>query len=332
MPRYEIKGDPISIAYGYDDVLVDFLEVFLSVFDSRLEWKKNASAQVNSVSESLTCGMDGSGCYFGLTTSPIGLGLKVNKDTIRVYLKRFGVPEHHIKSILKGEPIIDTPEAYGLEKVSASLDIKEQQTESTSKSFCVHCKVNNGSKKCSRCRVACYCGRDCQLKDWPVHKFFCGSLPFPRPLVKTSEKTVRAVYLPELTGDPVLINLPITNKYDEDEDVSFESADLEDFLGKDYGYGRNWMPINPLKPSRVIADTIEFRWRENFGSDGSKLNESIQKITQNCSFFNWKGPMVVTRYRGKGAEGDYLDLEICDFLDIVDYFKWYGTKAIKDML
>lgn len=282
MPRYEIKGDPISIAYGYDDCLVNTCGVFLSVFDSRLEWEENASAQVKSVAESLPYGMDGGGCYFSLTTSPFGIGLKVNKDTMRVYLKRFGVPEDQIKSILRREPIVETPEASELEKLFASVNINEQQA---SKPICVHCKVSNGSKKCSRCKVACYCSRDCQVKDWPVHKFFCGSLPFPRPVVKTSGKTVRAVYLPELTGDPVLINLPIINKYLASENSWFESAILEDFLGKDHGYGRNWMPINPLKPSRVIADTIEFRYRDEFGSDGSKLNECIQKITQNCSFF-----------------------------------------------
>ena len=39
---------------------------------------------------------------------------------------------------------------------------------------CLHClqKVE-GSSRCSQCRTALYCNRDCQLQHWPVHKNIC---------------------------------------------------------------------------------------------------------------------------------------------------------------
>jgi len=49
---------------------------------------------------------DGGGCYLFLTTRPFEKGLTVNEDTMRVYLKRYGVPDDHIRSIFKREPIV----------------------------------------------------------------------------------------------------------------------------------------------------------------------------------------------------------------------------------
>jgi len=39
---------------------------------------------------------------------------------------------------------------------------------------CLYClKVVKGSMRCSKCRTALYCNRECQLKHWPVHKNIC---------------------------------------------------------------------------------------------------------------------------------------------------------------
>ena len=39
---------------------------------------------------------------------------------------------------------------------------------------CLCClKEVKGSSRCSQCRTALYCSRECQLKHWPVHKNVC---------------------------------------------------------------------------------------------------------------------------------------------------------------
>ncbi|CAG2066925.1 unnamed protein product, partial [Timema podura] len=37
---------------------------------------------------------------------------------------------------------------------------------------CVTCG-DQGVKRCSRCKTAWYCGRECQVKNWPKHKKIC---------------------------------------------------------------------------------------------------------------------------------------------------------------
>jgi hypothetical protein len=67
MPRFIIESDVIRVAYGFDEVS----EIFLSVYDKRLEWQENASEEVNKIAESLGS-EDGSGGYFDLHTGLIG--------------------------------------------------------------------------------------------------------------------------------------------------------------------------------------------------------------------------------------------------------------------
>jgi hypothetical protein len=49
MPRYTIKGSPINIAYGIDDIY----GIFLSVLDDRLSYDETASEAVNAVTTSI---------------------------------------------------------------------------------------------------------------------------------------------------------------------------------------------------------------------------------------------------------------------------------------
>ena len=35
--------------------------------------------------------------------------------------------------------------------------------------------------------------------------------------------------------------------------------------------------------------------------------------------------MIVTKYSGQKAEGNYLDIQLEDFADIIDYLIWYGS-------
>lgn len=97
MPRFTIDGDPISVAFGYEDD-PGLANVFLSVDDKRLEYDGDASEAVNAVTQKVGVG-DGGGSYFNLHTGRFGFGIQVDDKTMEVYLKRFGVPQEQIDAL-----------------------------------------------------------------------------------------------------------------------------------------------------------------------------------------------------------------------------------------
>ena len=109
MPRFEIAGDPASVAYGYDEGLSN---VFLSCFDKRLKFDSDASDQANAVTEGIGSG-DGGGCYFELHTGVYGFGAKVDHETMATYLRRFGVPDDSILAI----PLLNIRSSEGSARV-----------------------------------------------------------------------------------------------------------------------------------------------------------------------------------------------------------------------
>ena len=55
---------------------------------------------------------------------------------------------------------------------SMSIDISISKKKKNTCLFCL--QEVQGLQGCSRCGTARYCGRECQLKHWPVHKNTCG--------------------------------------------------------------------------------------------------------------------------------------------------------------
>ena len=63
----------------------------------------------------------------------------------------------------------------GLSNELSSMNIDSSSSSSKKKKKnCLHClKEVEGSSRCSKCRTALYCSRNCQEKHWPVHKNNC---------------------------------------------------------------------------------------------------------------------------------------------------------------
>ncbi|GMI00942.1 hypothetical protein TrLO_g12173 [Triparma laevis f. longispina] len=55
-----------------------------------------------------------------------------------------------------------------IEKVE-TFEVSENVSEERK---CEACE-KEGAKKCSRCKVVWYCSKDCQVKDWKIHKKIC---------------------------------------------------------------------------------------------------------------------------------------------------------------
>ena len=63
----------------------------------------------------------------------------------------------------------------GLSNELSSMTIDtSSSSKKKKKNTCLFClKEVQGSQGCSRCGTARYCGRECQMKHWPVHKNSC---------------------------------------------------------------------------------------------------------------------------------------------------------------
>jgi hypothetical protein len=59
-------------------------------------------------------------------------------------------------------------------KSESKVKKMNNDSHSKKKKNCLCClKKVEGSSRCSKCRTALYCSRECQLKHWPVHKNIC---------------------------------------------------------------------------------------------------------------------------------------------------------------
>ena len=167
--RREIPGDPISIAYGYDELT----GVFLAVVDRRLKFDCESSDEVNTVTESIGV-RDGGGSYFDLHTGQVGFGQKVDDDTMATFLRRFGVSDDEINELpLHCKDI-------SCKDISYWRNVKPGSSKKRvgSSRVCTTCRVRLSSCNfCSVCHLVPYCGKKCQREDWKIHKLFCALNP-----------------------------------------------------------------------------------------------------------------------------------------------------------
>jgi hypothetical protein len=107
----------MEVSYGFDGPSVQY---FLSVSDTRLRWRADASREANQICRALcqdgmapgggagsgagTCGGGGgagAGAYFVLHTGPSGAGRRVTPDTLAEFWDRYGVPRDHVLAMLQ---------------------------------------------------------------------------------------------------------------------------------------------------------------------------------------------------------------------------------------
>ncbi|KAK0478835.1 hypothetical protein IW261DRAFT_1564903 [Armillaria novae-zelandiae] len=99
MTRYTIEQGSVAISYGTDHMT----GYFLSVVDQRLMWEQNASEAVNGIAKKVEPG--GNGAYFDLHTGMGGFGIRVSKEVIVEFMRRYGVPEDELKLVRAGRDI-----------------------------------------------------------------------------------------------------------------------------------------------------------------------------------------------------------------------------------
>jgi ankyrin repeat protein len=89
-------------------------------------------------------------------------------DCVRA-LVRFGAD---INVLVDGVSIVDCASTRNNEALMAALLVKPDKLYR-----CAQCKKTTTdrkkSQKCSVCRTTSYCGRACQVANWPIHKVVC---------------------------------------------------------------------------------------------------------------------------------------------------------------
>jgi len=95
--RIEIEQGPITVFCGVDRLT----GAFLQVIDKRLVVLRNDADYTEKVDDVAMKATElGAGSYFDLHTGKDGFGQKVGDATMKIFMKRFGVPDETILELL----------------------------------------------------------------------------------------------------------------------------------------------------------------------------------------------------------------------------------------
>ena len=317
MPRFVIPGDPIEVAYGYEDD-PGLANVFLSVYDKRLMYDGTAAKEVNEVTRKVGPGT-GSGSYFELRTGRFGFGTQVDDQTMAVYLKRFGVPQEQIESLPLRVPKPHV--ASGLARARAGA--------------CPMCQ-KAATKKCGKCGSRAYCSDTCQREEWKIHKIFCALHPFP---CKPAGRYVTAMLLPEKEKQPRIVHVELETHQDEDGDT-YVMPCVRPFLGEAFSRSLQ-SDLLPGYPMRHLTQPIHVAHRDAFLIDGSAENSCVANLFG--ALYNgeslgashaslWCGPLVAFKSMPTPTIGpmdpEFVDLEMADLHDVLEFLRQYGLASM----
>jgi hypothetical protein len=152
-----------------------------------------------------------------------------------------------------------------------------------------NCTLCNKSSTdcCAGCHDAYYCSKDCQTKDWNLHKLLCKK--FAKFTDRPTERHVRAIYFPVDGTEPKFDWLPHGKK-------GFNSLESTRLLGN-ADCSAATFPMDPSNRQH-LGKTIHLRYRSVYLMDGSVLNLSIAKMKEVSEPLNCRGPFLVQATKG----------------------------------
>lgn len=193
--------------------------------------------------------------------------------------------------------------------------------------FCNACNETCHNRRCTQCKSASYCSKECQVADWPTHKLLCKSFSNFDLSSRESSEYSRAILFP-VNGKPKVIWLHC--KWVDSEDSRYQHPETDSLLGADPFPKHAPIRYNVLL-KRDLLDTIYICHRDTFLIDGSLPNGSIAAITSTKSgqFHDWRGPIIAYGMLGLSTDPDECrDLDMEDFRHVVDYFLSYNYKPV----
>ncbi len=180
--------------------------------------------------------------------------------------------------------------------------------------LCQHCGGTTKLQLCSRCKLAAYCGIECQRKDWPAHKLICGKsfeteaadidthMEFINPRPDRSLKTHGTGTVPIVKISKPLIGFIKALKCDI-KNANMMYVDDSFPLG---GYGRCWHNVS-ICIKHTGKGVVAFGW-------ALFENEHMFEAEMHCvvkykgHYYNvTRSACATTTYSGMFVEDDYVE-------------------------
>lgn len=200
---------------------------------------------------------------------------------------------------------------------------------------CTICDSPN-ARACTKCHSTNYCSTECQQTDWPSHSLLCSQYAAHTDRPGPSHK--RAILFPPNETKPKFTWIECTTVQDDDNGTRWQKSNVRQHLGGKLGPYDAFPETKPIRRNilrdRDLADTLVVACRDAFLIDGSKLNKSIVKATHGAAAHTWKGPIVAMKRAGvsiwNSDSAPYLDIDMRDYRDVVNYFISYGDESVRD--
>lgn len=198
---------------------------------------------------------------------------------------------------------------------------------------------------CPTCQdpQALYCSSECLNLDTPIHKLVCASFATAPTKPATGSKHVLGVLFPASSPDPQLVWVRIGGFTDEESGISFQEAEVGDFLDDDddAAAGKASESMHSERNRVRNRDTRSMLEVWHVKSDKLAENVCIKTLAATTGngegdgegkpFYAWKGSVLVifmTRSTGFMVDpGMYRDCQLQDYRDAVDFVVDYGNDV-----
>lgn len=207
---------------------------------------------------------------------------------------------------------------------TTSINEAEADRPMTPKS-CIWCG-NEDTEICKGCQDARYCSKQCQKKDWPVHKLVCSKFAAARD--SPGDNYYRCLYFPTDGSGPnfvwlhfetVLAWSPEAKALLDNVNFAGSGATMDTGLGRELGYNLN------------------ICYRSAFLGDGSLTNKSIAKLAGVMNSDRFRGPFLVLGHvddfdiDGEGSLNKNLDTRA--LRPLVELFNdFVGGRSFEEQL
>jgi hypothetical protein len=142
---------------------------------------------------------------------------QANSETVSVHNPNFSAAARNLAS----------HEAEAMVKMEE--DIARARREGDPDDLCSACE-KRARHICDACLMARYCGRECQVDDWPIHSNVCAAFAAARPITRPSPDH-RRILLFSASSSKVEVRWALPSDIAKGEPIGFDHADLVGFMG-----------------------------------------------------------------------------------------------------